>query len=154
MTETFHVSLNQKGAFELVLDKKKVIKALYTDSEFYTSIGQEICIVFHVMYAKTRTESVVESFYGVIRNQEMDGGQSMQTLANRAKVDWSFPSIVSCEKAINKMAGIHINGEVSMGIKRHHVPVYNNTDSLTQKNIMSKVILRIKESEKGLAYLR
>ena len=39
------------------------------------------------MYAKTGNELVVESFYGFLGNQEMDGGQSLEVLANHAKID-------------------------------------------------------------------
>ena len=61
---------------EVAFHEEKVIKSLYTDPKFYINIGQEFCIIYDVMYAKRGTESVVESFYDFIRNQEMDGGQS------------------------------------------------------------------------------
>ena len=38
------------------------------------------------MYAKTGTESVVQSFYGFICNHEIDGGQSSEVLANCAQI--------------------------------------------------------------------
>ena len=92
LTEAFSVTLNDRGVFQVVFHEEKQIKALYTDPNYYFSVGQELCIIFHVMYAKTGTESVVESFCGVLRNQEIDGGQSLEVLANRAKADWSLPA--------------------------------------------------------------
>ena len=38
------------------------------------------------MYAKTGTESVIQSFYGFICNHEIDGGQSSEVLANCAQI--------------------------------------------------------------------
>ena len=39
------------------------------------------------MYEKTGTGSVVGSFCGVLQNEDMDGGQSLEVFANRAKTD-------------------------------------------------------------------
>ena len=78
----------------------------------------------------------------------------MEVIANRAKIDWCFPAILQCERAIDKMVGIYINGDVSTGIKRHHVPVYRNKKSLDQKTSLSKVLKRIKCSNNGLPFLK
>ena len=95
----------------------------------------------------------VESFYGFVRNQEMDGGQSLEVLANRAKIDWCFTNILNCERALHAMALKCINGDSSVGIKRHHVPAYKNKKSLDQKKI-SKALKRMKGSKKGLTFLK
>ena len=52
------------------------------------------------MYAKTGNELVVESFYGFLGNQEMDGGQPLEVLANHAKIDRCFLNILNCERAL------------------------------------------------------
>jgi hypothetical protein len=52
-----------------------LIEALNTDSQFYSKVGQEFCIVFDIFYSKTGTEAVAESLYPVVEKQEMDGGQ-------------------------------------------------------------------------------
>ena len=118
LTETFSVTLNDGRVFQVAFHEKNLIKALNTDQNFYFSVGQEFCIISDVMYATMGTESVVESFCGVLRNQKMDGGQSLEVLANRAKIDRPFPAILQCKRAIDKMVGIYINGDVSTGIKR------------------------------------
>ena len=41
----------------------------------------------------------------------------------------------------------YINGDSSVVIKRYHVPVYKNKESLDQKKI-SKVLKRMKDSKK------
>jgi hypothetical protein len=137
----------------VVLQEQEVIKALYTDPRFYSSIGQEFCIIFDIMYAKTGNEAVVESFYGVVRSQEMDGGQSIKVLGERAKVDWCFPPVLACDRAIDEMSKLYVRGNRSLGIKKHHIPIYRNRKSF-QSQDLSKVLTRIKESKTGLPFLR
>ena len=79
-----------KGHFVLFSRNNLLIEALYTDSQFYSKVGQEFCIVFDIFYSKTGTEAVAESLYRVVEKQEMDGGQSISVLGNRAKIDWFF----------------------------------------------------------------
>lgn len=154
LSDTFRVVLDDGKEETVALQEQEVISALYTDADFYTSVGQEFCIIFDVMYAKTGTEAVVESFYGVVRSQEMDGGQSIKVLGDRAKVDWCFPPVLDCERALNEMASLYIDGDNTLGIKRHHVPVYQNRKSFLSQNSLSKVLARMKESKKGLSFLR
>lgn len=119
MSDSFAVTYTDGTEETVFLQEEEVIKALYTDSEFYTSVGQEFCIIFDIMYAKTGTESVVESFYGVVRNQEMDGGQSITVLGQRAKVDWCFPPILDCTRALDEMATLYLNGDAKLVVKKH-----------------------------------
>ena len=51
------------------------------------------------------------------------------------------------------MALKYVNGDSSVGIKRQ-VPVFKNKTSLDEKKINSKVLKRIKDSERGLAFLK
>ena len=57
LSEVFHVKLGNGESLEVVLKEECVIKALYMDVEFYTTVGQEFCLVSDIMYAKTRTEA-------------------------------------------------------------------------------------------------
>ena len=91
------------------------------------------------MYAKTGTEAVAESFYRVVEKQEMDGGQSIQVLANRAKVDWCFPPILQCEKALLEMTKLYINGDSTLGLKRHHIPVYKSKQSSGTSIVLERI---------------
>ena len=153
LSEVYSIVLDNGDRETVVLQEQELISALYTDPQFYSSVGQEFCIIFDVLYAKTGTEAVVESFYGVVRNQEMDGGQSIKVLGQRAKVDWCFPPLLSCEKAIDEMAKLYLSGNKILGVKRHHVPVYRNNKSL-RSNDLSKVLTRIKDSKTGLPFLK
>jgi hypothetical protein len=129
---------------EVLFQEENVITALYCDSSFYSVIGPEFCLVFDIMYAKTGTEAVAESFYRVIEKQEMDGGQSHKVLVNRSKVDWSLPPVIQCEPALTKMAQLYIDGDKARGLKRHHVPVYKDKRSWRKnEDDLSKVVRRI-----------
>ena len=51
------------------------------------------------------------------------------------------------ERALDAMVLKYINGDSSVVIKRHHVPVYKSKKSLDEKKI-SKVLKRMKDSKK------
>ena len=94
LTEIFQLKLCDGSAFRVVLQEQFLVEALYTDSQFYSEVGQQFCIVFDIFYSKTGTEAVAESLYRVVEKQEMNGGQSISVLGNRAKIHWCFPPIV------------------------------------------------------------
>eukprot|EP00794_Sanderia_malayensis_P001151 gene1151-517_t len=154
LSETYTVELSNGHTIVVLLQEQETIKATYTNLAFYTAIGQEYCIIFDIMYAKTGTETVVESFYGVVRNQEMDGGQSMKVLADRAKIDWCFPPILDCSRALDEMAKLYVNGDPQLGVRRHHIPIYKDRKSFKKAKDPSEVLKRIKKSETGLLFLR
>ena len=115
LTEIFQLKLSDGSAFRVVLQEQFLIEALYTDSQFYSKVGQQFCIVFDIVYSK----AVAESLYRVVEKQEMNGGQSISVLGNRAKIDWCFPPIVRCERALDEMAKLYVNGGKSVGLKKH-----------------------------------
>ena len=41
----------------IVVLQEEVVTAIYTNTQFYQSIGQEFCIVFDVLFAKAGTEA-------------------------------------------------------------------------------------------------
>jgi hypothetical protein len=126
LAETFKMKLNNGREMKVVFREDNLIRALYTDSSFYSIVGPEFCLVFDVMYAKTGTEAVAESFYRVVEKQEIDGGQSQSVLSMRAKVDWCFPQAINCESTLPDVASLYIKGNKDLGLKKHHVPVYQD----------------------------
>ena len=111
-------------------------------------------VLFDIMYAKTGTEAVAESFYRVVEQQEMGGKQSLEILSQRSKVDWCFPYTIQCEDALQEMAQIYIEGNSTVGMKRHYVPVYSDKRSRKRHlNEASKVISRITGLEVKLPFL-
>ena len=149
LCDVYDITLSNKDTYTVVLQEQEIIQALYNDASFYSRVGQEFCIIFDIMYAKTGTEAVAESFYRVVEKQEMDGGQSIQVLANRAKVDWCFPPILQCEKALLEMTKLCINGDSTLGLKRHHIPVYKSK----QSSDTSIVLKRISSASARLPFL-
>ena len=94
LTEIFQLKLSDGSAFRVVLQEQFLIEALYTDSQFYSKVGQQFCIVFDIVYSKTGTEAAAESLYHVVEKQEMNGGQSISVLGNGANIDWCFPNLI------------------------------------------------------------
>ena len=90
-----------------VLQEDAVIHALYTDSSFYSLVGQEFCLLFDIMYAKTGTEALAESFYRVVEKQEMEGKQSLDVVALRSKIDWCLPPVLQCDGSHRNGAFVH-----------------------------------------------
>ena len=112
----------------VLFQEEVLIKSLYTDSSFYSTVGQEFSLIFDIVYAMSGTEAVERSFYWVLDKQEMEGGQSTQVLMNCAKVDWCLPSIIQCDSALNEMACMYINGDNDCGLNKRHIPVYSEID--------------------------
>ena len=144
LAEVFQVTLSHGEEKQVVFEEEEVIKALYEDSSFYSAVGREFCLIFDIMYAKTGTEAVAESFYRVVEMQEKDGGQSQEVLSMRAKVDWCFPPVIQCESALAEMANMYLNGDKERGLKRHHLPIYKDIRSMRGNSSQySTVVSRI-----------
>ena len=154
LSTTFKLELGNGEKMEVLFDEEEFIRSLYTDSSFYSAVGQEFCVLFDIFYAKSGTEAVAESFYRAVEKQEMEGGQSNSVLMNRAKVDWSLPSVIQCNSALNEMAKLYINGDKDRGLKRHHVPVYRDRRSWQKhEGELSKVLERLANSCPKLPFL-
>ena len=50
LTEIFQLKLSDGSAFRVVLQEQFLIEALYTDSQFYSKVGQQFYIVFDIVY--------------------------------------------------------------------------------------------------------
>lgn len=123
LAEVFQVTISNDEELQVVFEEEEVIKALYDDSSFYSARGREFCLIFDIMYSKSGTEAVAESFYRVVGMQEKDGGQSQEVLSMHAKVDWCLPPVVQCESALAEMACMYLDGDKELGLKRHHLPI-------------------------------
>ncbi len=154
LADVYQLRLKDGKCFEVVLQEDKLIPALNIDPAFYSQVGRVFCIIFNKIFAKTGTESVVESFYRTVENQEMNGRQSFDVLAKRAKVDWCFPNAIICEKALKEMAQIYIEGDKTMNLKRHYVPIHCDKRSKQKhSNEASKVITRLQNAELKFPFL-
>ena len=116
--EKYVLKLDDGSLYQVVFHEENLIRLLYTDQTFYSAVGREFALVFHIFYAKTGTEAVAESFYRVMNMQEQDGGQKLETLANRSRVDWCLPSVLQCERPIQEMAKLYIEGDTERGPKK------------------------------------
>ena len=131
LRDKFRVTLSDGSSSIYVLQEDQLIQMLYTNPTFYQAVGREFCIIYDIIYdifyAKAGTEAMAESFYRVMDAQEKDGGQSQEVLTMRTKLDWCLPSIMQCEKALSGMAKLYIEGDKSLGLKRHFISHINTT---------------------------
>ena len=154
LAKVFHVELSSGKTLDAVLQEDAIINALYTDSSFYTLVGSEFCLLFDIMYAKMGTETVAESFYFVVEKQEMEGGQSLEVLASRSKIDWCLPPVMQCDSALTEMAHLYIEGDRKRGLKKHYVPVYRDNRSVKKRvTDCSKVVDRIRKTPAKFPFL-
>ena len=103
---------------------------------------------------KSGTEATAESFYRVVEKQEMEGGQTIDVLMNRAKIDWCLPSVIQRDSAITEMAKLYINGDKELGLAKRYIPVYRDRRSWQKhEGDMSKVLQRICSSRPKLPIL-
>ena len=85
---------------------EEVITAIYTNTQFYESLGQEFCVLFDVLFAKTGTEAPAETHYRIVSHQERDGGQVLSTLSMRARIDSCFPATIRCQRPVEEIAAL------------------------------------------------
>ena len=139
---------------EVVLQEESIIEAMYQDCSFYSLVGPEFCLVFDIMYAKTGTEAVAESYYRAVEKQEMDGRQSLDVLALQSKIDWCLPPVLQCDSVLKEMAQLYVEGDKARGLKKHYVPVYSDKRSTKYRiGDCSKVIARLKNAPARLPFL-
>ena len=105
-----------------------------------------------IIYAKTETEALAESFYCVVQKQ-MEGKQSHHVLALRSKLDSCLPPVLQCDVALTEMAHLYI-GNKRHGLKKHYVPVYRDKRSIKNRfTDCSKVVDGIKKTPAKFLYL-
>ena len=63
LSTTFKLELGNGEKMEVLFDEDEFIHSLYTDSSFYSSVGQEFCVLFDIFHAKSGMEAVAEYFY-------------------------------------------------------------------------------------------
>ena len=154
LSEVFHIEFTNSKKMKVLFDEQIFIESLYTDSSFYSVVSQEFCLVFDIFYSKSGTEAVAESIYRVVEKQEMEGGQTMGVLMNRAKIDWCLPSVIQCESALAEIAKLYINGDKELGLSRHYIPLYRGRRSWQKhQGEMSKVFKRISSASPKLPFL-
>ena len=62
LADVFQVELSNSEKMNVVLPEDAVIKALYTDTGFYTLVGPEFCLLFDIMYAKVAPNQLPNLF--------------------------------------------------------------------------------------------
>lgn len=131
------------------LNESAIYKSIYNDEEVYTKLGKEICLLIDIALAKGGPESVVESYYSVMKSQQQLGGQNNENLSLRAKLDWSLPNILQSERMIKEVANLYVHGDTGKGLKRHTIPVICDKNPYRR----SKVLDRLEKTKARLPFL-
>ena len=56
--------------YTIQLNETAIYKSIYSDEEVYSSLGKEVCLLVDIVLAKGGPESVVESYYSVMKSQQ------------------------------------------------------------------------------------
>jgi hypothetical protein len=62
--------------YQLQLNKEAAYASIYNDENVYSELGKELCLVIDIALAKGGPESIVESFYSVMRCHNKSGSQN------------------------------------------------------------------------------
>jgi len=144
LNDIFNFHLDNSNIITGIFDEDKLLCNIYENSAFYGSIGQEMCIVLDVMYAKCGTETIAESFYRVMESQRQSGSQSNVILELRTKLDWSLPNVTQCDQIIEAASSVFFqDGEKT---KKHFNPI----SVLGGKN---KVLTRFEQNKHRLPFV-
>lgn len=152
LTDKFFVKLSDGSELHVALCDEDFIFNLFENPNFYTEICTEFLVCYERMYSKLGTEAIAETYYKHMSNQEQEGGQSLDILSARSKLEMSLPDITQCDDIINDTVALYINGDKSLGLKPHHVPVYRDSRSL-QLPARRKVLKRHINQQVKLTYL-
>ena len=140
--DKFSVTFDDASSFVCVLQEEELIKMLYHYPTMCEALGREFCIIFDIFYAKAGTEAIAESFYRVMGTQEQDDGQSQEVLTMRTKLVWCLPSVLQCERALNEIAKLYIEGDKTLGLKIHFVPIYKDARSMKTHSIVMERLIK------------
>ena len=94
---TFASGENRKE-YQLQLNEEAVYASIYNDENVYSELGKEICLAIDIALAKGGPESIVESFYSVMKCHNKSGPQNNETLLPRTKLDWCLPSVLNADR--------------------------------------------------------
>ena len=123
--EDKYVFRNDGHVCTTTLNQADAFATFYTNENVYNMAGPEFCIALDVALAMSGSEAVVESYYSVMKTQDMVGvGQVNDTLVQRTNVDWSFPMPIQCLETIKDVALLYLDGDKETEIPRHQPPVF------------------------------
>ncbi len=145
---TFASGENRKE-YQLQLNEEAVYASIYNDENVYSQLGKEICLAIDIALAKGGPESIVESFYSVMKCHNKSGPQNNETLSLRTKLDWCLPSVLNADRLVEQVSKLYLDGDKKKGLKPHMMPVIGDKCVFTR----SKVLQRIRNSESKLQYL-
>ena len=144
MDQWFLLHFSSCSTITARVNEEFITSAFYTNEEVVEPLGQEMCICLDVCLAGSGCEAIVEGFYSVIGAHKKSGGQSNQSLAQRAIVDWTLPHPAACPATTEEIAKIYKDGNEEHQLPRHRDPVFTDERQRSiHKYFVSKVVDRV-----------
>ena len=126
----------------------------YINEEVYSAAGQEVCLLLDVALGASGCEAVVEGVYSVAKVHKMSGGQGNESLMQRAIVDWCLSHPVACPGTMKSITRLYLDGDQTLGLKRHRSTRFFDSRARATKYETSKVVDRIKAESPRCAHNR
>lgn len=146
------VKLSNGLASKELLVEQNIYKSFYSDQIVYSKAGRAACLLLDFALSRSGSEGIVETFYSIVRSQQLDGGQNNDTLQRRAKLAWMLPNVgtTECEQVLTRAAKLFYKGD-GANLRAHRGPFF--TDPRSKKYNVSKVVDRKKESAGRCPYV-
>ncbi|CAB3976872.1 Hypothetical predicted protein [Paramuricea clavata] len=115
----------------------------FKDECVYSKLGKEICLVIDIALAKGGPETIVESFYSLMKCHKKAVVKNNENLSLRTKLDWSLHGPFQADRMVKEVAPLYLDGNKRKGLKPHLLPIIG--DKCNYKT--SKVIDRIENAD-------
>ena len=145
---------NCQGTFAVRLDDQQMWLNIYTESAVYSAIGPEGCVILDVAYNIGGSEAIAETYFGIMENQKQDNA-SHDTVDMRSLISYTMPDVSNCEKALDKISEIYLQGNMANKVSRHRANVfYDKRGRTLNKYFVSKSVDNLRKNKIGVGYIR
>ena len=126
------------------LNEEAFCASFYNYENVYSELEKEISLVIDIAFAKGGPESVIKSYYSVMKCHQKSGPQSNKRLSLRTKLDWCLPNVLNADRMVAEVSALYLNGDKKNSLIR---------DKCVHNDKQSKVLDRIEKSDSMLPYL-
>ena len=116
-------------------------------------IGRESCFILDFAFNMGGSEALAETYFGVMKHQFKDNSSS-ETADLRTLIDFCYPDVSKCPKAITEISKIYIKGDIQKKAAPHRQPVFLDSRARTaNKYNVSKAIDKERKKQTGCLYI-
>ena len=107
----FNMSLSDGSIKRVRLDDQRFYSCFYSHKEFCDKVKPPSCTLLDIDLAKEGLETIAESFYNSMLNQQQTGRRSNATLGSRTKVNCCLLSSKNCNQLIKEAVFLYLHGD-------------------------------------------